>query len=184
MPAETVIVHSPPSEVLENTVPEIKAQPQVIGNAGTEVVQISEADAKQVFADCKKHYEKLLYITFNDQAKTALVKFWPQDFVATETPSAQTLNEDSFLAIVHKTQKPYHGYVVKNVVTDKFFKEVNSGNIPENITLVPLLKGETLVGAFLGWGPKSTYTLAVLRDMEKAVYDFTIRNGWITQEAA
>ncbi len=190
---ETISVPLPPQKALEQTSPEIKAQPQIleptpttIGSSvtTTSASEISESQAKEVFDACKKHYEKLLYLEFNSTKQTTRVKYWPSEYVATESPAEHPLSQDSFLSIVYKTQKPYHGYVAQNSVAEGFFKEVNSGNIPENITLVPLVKGDAPIGAILGWGPKSTYTLTVLRDMEKAIQDFSTRMGWSSPEAA
>ena len=179
---KTVYVEDSPASVLENTVPEIKAQPQIIEEAGQ--AKIEEPRIREVFAECKKHYEKQIYIEFNDAKKTAVARYWPLDFVANETPSEHSLVEDCFLAIVAKTQKPYHGYVVKNAMSDRFFKEVNSGVLPENITVVPLVKNDVVIGALMGWGSKSTYTLAVLRDLERSVNNLCVKIGWINQDAA
>lgn len=187
VPADTLIVQNPPAETLENTVPEIKAQPQIVAStkdSGSIEASIPEDSIKEVFELCRKHYEKQLYVEFNDAKKTAVAKYWPHDFVATETPSEYSLQEDSFLAIVAKTQKSYHGYVVKNSVSERFFKEVNSGQLPENMTMVPLMKNDVVVGAVMGWGPKSTYNLSVLRDMEKTVNDLCLKLGWVQPEAA
>jgi hypothetical protein len=186
--AVTTIDHAPP-EALETTIPEIKAQPQIVTQltsapAAAEHLEIEEASLKDLFAENKKHYEKLVFIQYNDQAKTATVKYWPQDITATETPTAHSIVADSFLAIVYKTQKSYHGYVVKNAITEKFFKEINSGQLPENITVVPIIKNDLLVGALMGWGPKSTYNLTVLREMEKSVQDLVAKFGWVMPEAA
>lgn len=180
IPAETLITQTPAAQVLEDTVPEIKAQPQAVNSESA----VPEEYMKEVFEKCRKHYEKQLYIEFNDSKKTAVAKYWPHDFVAAETPSEHSLQEDSFLAIVAKTQKSYHGYVVKNAISEKFFKEVNSGHLPENMTLVPIMKNDIVVGALMGWGPKSTYNLSVLRDMENTVNDLCLKLGWAQPEAA
>lgn len=163
--------------------PEIKAEPKILEGPQEEVT-IAENFIKEIFSEYKKNYEKQLYVEFNDSTKTAFVKYWPNDFVATETPSKHSLKDDSFLAIISKTQKPYHGYLTKNAVTDKFFKEVNSGHYPENITLVPIIKSNMVVGAFMGWGPKHTYNLTTLRDMEKVVQQLYSKLGWAVPEAA
>ena len=175
--------------VLDDTVPEIKSQPQIIplhtpSSVSVERAIMPEEAINVVFAECKKHYEKQLYIEFNDTTKTAVAKYWPAEYVATETPGSHSLSADSFFSIVAKTQKPYHGYVVKNEVVDKFFKEVNSGHIPENVTVVPITKDDVVVAVLMGWGPKSTYTLTVLRDMERSVNSLCLKLGWVKPEAA
>ncbi len=145
VPAETLFVQTPPAETLENTVPEIKAQPEIIqpepAASNDQQYSLKESDIKPVFLEFKKHYEKHLFIEINESKKIATAKFWPNELVATQTPGPHSITQDSFLSIVAKTQKPYHGHVVKNAITDAFFKEVNSGHQPENITVVPIVKG-------------------------------------------
>jgi hypothetical protein len=36
----------------------------------------------------------------------------------------------------------------------------------------------------MGWGPKTTYTMTVLKDMEKAVRTMTEKLGWTLKEVA
>ncbi len=177
--------------VSEDTVPEVKSTPQVIpmklpasASATSEKIEMPEESIKQVFAECKKHYEKQLYVEFNHTDKTAIVKYWTSEYVATETPAPHTLIKDSFLAIVSKTQKSYHGYVVKSETVDKFFKEVNSGNLPDNVTAVPFTKDDAVVGILMGWGNKTTYSLSVLRDLERSVNAMCLKLNWAKTDAA
>ncbi len=181
------------SAIPEDTVPEVKSVPKILPIAkpapvadalGTSKIEMPEESIKQVFAECKKHYEKQLYIEFNHTDKTAVVKCWTSEYVATETPAAHTLVKDSFLAIVAKTQKSYHGYVVKGETADKFFKEVNSGNLPDNVTVVPFTKDDAVVGVLMGWGNKTTYSLSVLRDLERSVNAMCLKLNWIKSDAA
>ncbi len=184
--ADTAIVQ-PATKIPESTITEIKAEPTVVPNpsvAAESEINIGEDFIKECFSQYRKHYEKQLYIQYNDAGKYAIAKFWPSDFVATETPTKHALIDDSFLAIVSKTQKSYHGYVVKNTITDNFFTEVNSGHTPENITLVPIIKNDVVVGALMGWGPKTTYNMNVLKTLEKTVADLTLKLGWSIPEAA
>ncbi len=58
--------------------------------------------------------------------------------------------------IVEKTLKPYHGYLVKNDVSDKFFAEWNDSVYPEHLTLAPIIIEEQLVGLLLGAGTKES----------------------------
>lgn len=184
-----------PLPILEDKVPEVKAEPEVISAFGADTptipnaqinpdVEMDEAVMKEVFSQCSKYYDKQLYIHYSDAGKYALAKYWPNDFVASESPTKHSIVEDSFLSIVAKTQKPYHGYVVQNAITNKFFTEVNSGQTPENITLIPIMKNGAVVGALMGWGPKTTYNLTVLRALEKAVNQLMMKLGWSIPEAA
>lgn len=173
----------PPPAFQSAMEPEVKAQPQVIAVASSEG-DIPEAAVVEALDTFKNHYEKRIYLEFDPVKKTVIAKYWPQDFVATQGPSPHSLVQDSFLSIVSKTQKPYHGHIVKCAVSDAFFKELNQGVTPENITIVPLVRNEEVIGALVGWGAKTTYTLGVLRDVQKATNDLILKLGWITAEAA
>jgi hypothetical protein len=192
-PLEAPQFTAPP---LEKVGPMVKAIPQILAHATDSLDQskieitdsssplVSESEIKNVFEECKKHYEKQLYLEFDQSQKIVRVKSWPSDYVATMTPSPQPLEADSFFSIVNKTLKPYHGYLVPNPVAEHFFKEVNSGAWPENVTLVPVIKNEKVIAGFLGWGPKATYSLTTLKDMEKSVHQALFKSGWFPREAA
>ncbi len=162
---------------------EIKAQPRVVAIQSSQA-PLDESLIQSALDEAQNIYEKRIYIEFNTEAKTAKARLWPQDFVATEAPSDHSLQEDSFLSIVYKTQKPYHGYIVKSALVDKFFSELNQGEIPENLTLVPLIQNGEVVGALAGWGPKTTYTLSTLRQMENIVQKLGSQLGWVAPDAA
>ncbi|MFN8791270.1 MAG: hypothetical protein ACK5Y2_07430 [Bdellovibrionales bacterium] len=165
---------------------EVRAEPQIVVplQPSAPRVEIPEALALETLEQFKNHYEKRVFIDFNSQAKTAKALYWPQDFVATEAPSAHSLESDSFLSIVMKTQKPYHGYLIKNPIVEKFFRELNQNEIPENVTVVPLICNDDVVGAVAGWGPKMTYNLNVLRDVQKAAHEMSVKLGWAFSDAA
>jgi len=165
---------------------EVRAEPQVVVPVQPSAprVEIPEALALEALEHFKNHYEKRVFIDFNSQAKTAKAIYWPQDFVATEAPSVHSLETDSFLSIVMKTQKPYHGYLIKNAIVERFFRELNQNEIPENVTVVPLICNDDVVGAVAGWGPKMTYNLNVLRDVQKAAHEMSVKLGWAFSDAA
>lgn len=162
---------------------EKKAQPQVVAVA-TSNAPLNESLILEALEQVKEHYDKRLYIEFSVKDKTAVARIWPQDFVAAEQPSILKLEQDSFLSIVYKTQKPYHGYVTKSDIANQFFKELNNGEYPENLTLVPLIKNGDVTGALVGWGLKTSYTLSTLRALEKIADDLSQKLGWITVEDA
>ncbi|MFN7729201.1 MAG: hypothetical protein ACK5P7_08600 [Bdellovibrio sp.] len=60
--------------------------------------------------------------------------------------------------IVARTQKPYHGYLVPNEISDTFFREWTQGTYPEHLTMSPILSGELIVGFLMGWGKSSAGT--------------------------
>lgn len=139
--------------------------------------------------ECLSQYEKLYenrcYFEFNLSKKTAKVSLWPVESTKITTiPTEVSFEKDSFLKIVAITQKSYHGHIIKSPAIEKLFKEINGGSWPENITLVPIVKSGEVIGGIMGWGPKSTYNMNVLREMEKLANELTVSLGYKTQEAA
>jgi|GEM_PF-3885435 len=169
---------------LDQEVTIIKAEPASVTNASSEGLPYEEK-----ILECLSQYEKLYenrcYFEFNAVKKTAKVSLWPVESTKITTfPNEVSLEKDSFLKIVATTQKSYHGHMIKSPPIEKLFKEINGGLWPENITLVPILKSGEIIGGIMGWGPKSTYNMNVLREMERLAHDLSERLGFKVQDAA
>lgn len=195
----TVIAKSPPKplatkaapSILAPKTPEKIATPEVIKKAEPQVLAVVNPSApilsEKVLLALSQYahiYESRCFVEFQPEQKTARVTQWPSDANVSMTPTSMPLDQDSFLKIVAKTQKPYHGHLVKTPVVEQFFKEINKGQIPENVTLVPVVKNGDVVGALMGWGPKTTYSLTVLREIERIVHNLCIELGFTSVEAA
>lgn len=76
------------------------------------------------------------------------------------------LNEPSIFKTVASTLKSYHGYIVLNESNEKFFEFWNQGQVPGNITMVPLIVRNKLVGMWMGLGESNTYNWSTLKQME------------------
>ena len=162
----------------------IKAEPASVMSMNSESSP-SEDKILECLSQYEKLYENRCYFEFNLSKKTAKVKLWPVESTKITTiPSEVSIEKDSFLKIVAITQKSYHGHIIKSPTIEKLFKEINGGAWPENITLVPIIKSGEVIGGIMGWGPKSTYNMNVLREMEKLANDLTVSLGYKTQEAA
>lgn len=86
-----------------------------------------------------------------------------------ETPSqdAIPLATPSPFRVVDQTQKPYHGSVYSNELNDKFFLEWNEGQLPEHLTLTPILVNDHVLGMVLSLGDKSSDSLETLETSER-----------------
>lgn len=170
--------------VSEDTKPAIKATPQILSVASPK----AEVDAEKVrncLAQYKHIYDSRCFLKVDSKAKTFQVTVWPEDSTnITVTPTSHDLQADSFIKIVAQTQKPYHGHVVKTLNTDKFFKEVNGGHLPENVTAIPLIKDGDVIGVILGWGPLATYNMQTLRELENIVQNLGAELGFTPVENA
>tara|TARA_B110001454_G_scaffold219192_1_gene251222 strand:+ start:107677 stop:109107 length:1431 start_codon:yes stop_codon:yes gene_type:complete len=76
------------------------------------------------------------------------------------------LNEPSIFKTVASTLKSYHGHIVLNESNEKFFEFWNQGQVPGNITMVPLIVRNKLVGMWMGLGESNTYNWNTLKQME------------------
>lgn len=175
IPSPTTIASE--SEVIK------KAEPQVIGVINP-AAAVSEGPVLQALQQIGNLYENRCYVDFQASKQVARAQLWPAEMNITIAPTDMTLKNDSFLKIVGNTQKPYHGHLIKTPVTEQFFKEMNHGAIPENVTLVPIVKNNEVVGALMGWGSKSTYQMSTLREFEKIVQQLCLNLGFTTPDAA
>jgi hypothetical protein len=162
---------------------EVKAEPKVIEVLNSEAA-ISEGPVLQTLQQVAEIYEHRCYLEFNPDKNTALAQFWPAEMNISTQPTPVDLNKDSFLKIVAKIQKPFHGYLIPTESTMQFFQEMNHGSLPENVTVVPLIKSGEVVGAIMGWGPKSQYAIQHLRKMEKIVNQLCLTLGFTPVEQA
>lgn len=163
---------------MEDLNPPVKAVPQIISVASPNATIDSEK-IKKCFHQFKHIYENRCFIKIDMKAKKYQVTLWPEDSNMTVSPSQHDLQPDSFIKIVAYTQKSYHGHVINTLNTEQFFKEVNAGRIPENVTAVPLINNNEVVGIILGWGPKLTYNVQTLREIESLVQILSSELGFI-----
>jgi hypothetical protein len=78
-----------------------------------------------------------------------------------------SLGQPSPFRIVAKTLKPYHGYISPCDIAEKFFEDWNSSQIPDHLTVVPIIIEEEMVGALLGIAEKSVNQKASLHLTER-----------------
>lgn len=98
---------------------------------------------------------------------------WGGKFKKPETMLASyTLAQPSPFRIVLRTQQPYHGYVVSNDINEKFFAQWNDSQMPEHLTIAPVVVDDHLVGMLLGIGPKESNTKAALHLAENLAQKF------------
>lgn len=80
---------------------------------------------------------------------------WEGDW--SENPNVKNeieLAENSIFKIVCNTKMPYHGYVVRNDVNDRFLDAFNKGKLPDHATLIPVTLNKNVVAVILGFCEK------------------------------
>ncbi len=116
---------------------------------------------EKLFSELGAHYEKsMILLKSGDQIKPWR---WSSQFAPT-TPSitSVTLLQPSPFRIVHRTHKPFHGYVVPNDLNNKFFAQWNNAQTPEHLTIAPVMVKDHVIGMLLAIGAKTADTKACL----------------------
>lgn len=126
-----------------------------------------DKDVISSFQQMKTFFKKSMLLAIGD--KDTLVKplLWDSGFdVKTPTTPEFNLKTPSIFKVVSGTQKPYHGYIVPNDLNESFFESWNHGQIPDHVTIVPLMDGDILIGMIMGFGEKASYNKNVLQFTE------------------
>lgn len=117
---------------------------------------------QRIFKEMKNHYLKSMLFKKQGNALTPWKwdsEFQPQD-AQIENPIS--LGAPSPFRIASRTLKPYHGFLVQNEISEKFFEDWNSSQVPDHLTLHPILDGDQMIGILLGIAEKGVNQKASL----------------------
>lgn len=119
------------------------------------------------FTKSSNLFEKFILIAIDPSELNAVPVSW-SDNISPRSKDLEKLDltEPSIFKTVASTLKSYHGYIVLNESNEKFFEFWNEGQVPGNITMVPLIVRNKLVGMWMGLGESNTYNWNTLRQME------------------
>ena len=106
---------------------------------------------------------------------------WDQKSTENKLASPTDMRASSIFRIVESTQKSFHGPIVANDISMKFFSDWNQQQIPDNVTIVPILHSDKVIAMVLCIGDRSHYTRASLQFAERATQEF---NGQIIPGSA
>ncbi|MGZ3772113.1 MAG: hypothetical protein ACXVCY_08480 [Pseudobdellovibrionaceae bacterium] len=128
---------------------------------------------KTTLSQMKTQFEKSIILSLDEQ-ETQVVPFaWDESFQdIKDTSISVPLQTPSIFNIVSATQKPFHGYISPNKINQDFFVDWNNGNIPEHVTITPIIIDEKVIGMLMGFGTKSNYNKDSLNLAEKLSSDF------------
>lgn len=119
------------------------------------------------FSKVTNLFDKFILIAIDPSELHAVPVSW-SDNISPRSKDLEKLDltEPSIFKTVASTLKSYHGYIVLNESNEKFFEFWNQGQVPGNITMVPLIIRNKLVGMWMGLGESHTYNWATLKQME------------------
>lgn len=89
-----------------------------------------------------------------------------------DSSESVSLSVPSPWRIVMKTHMPYHGYLIPNEPSTRFFEIWNNSQTPDHLTLTPIVVEEHVIGMVLGIGDKSADTKASLQLTERWAQEF------------
>lgn len=126
------------------------------------------------FHQLKTFFKKSMLLAIGDKDRLVKPILWDGGFDIRKPATPEfNLKTPSIFKIVSGTQKPYHGYVVVNDLNESFFESWNHGQIPDHVTVVPLMDGDLVVGMIMGFGEKSSYNKNVLQFTENVAKGLT-----------
>ena len=121
---------------------------------------------QEIFAKSQAHYQKSMLLRVSGNSVVA--GDWDSQFHATNSPEEPiSLNQPSIFRIVKQTMKAYHGYIAVNDVNEKYFDEWNQGQIPDHVTVVPVINEEKVIGMIVGFADKNINKKLSLSLLEK-----------------
>ncbi|WP_413287462.1 hypothetical protein [Bdellovibrio sp. HCB337] len=128
------------------------------------------------FQRLRTFFKKSMLLAIGDKDRVIKPIVWDENFEGLTPQTAEfNLKTPSIFKIVTGTQKPYHGFVTVNDLNESFFESWNHGQIPDHVTLVPLMDGDLVVGMLMGFGEKSSYNKNVLQFTEGVAKDLSQR---------
>lgn len=125
-------------------------------------VEKMDSWVEKLFSEMNGHYSKtMILLKSGDQVKPWK---WNTSFTpSTPAVSSISLVQPSPFRIVHRSHKPFHGYVVPNELNDKFFAQWNGSVTPEHLTITPIMIEDHVIGMLLAIGNKEADTKSNLQ---------------------
>lgn len=168
---------SPPLGSNQQPVPDqTPSKPTEFATAAAPSVRIDKSKNEllmKILEQMKTHYQKSMILKADDSNVTPWL--WDSGF---QTPAASSghqisLDSASPFRIVARTLMPYHGYVVEGETQEKFFDSWNQSQIPDFLSIVPVIVDDKLVGMLLGIADKNINAKASLILLESLAANFT-----------
>ena len=131
-------------------------------------------EVKEAFAEMEKIFEACMVLKFETSTSSLLPWQWNdycQQMRGEQSRDKEKIDihEKSIFRIVHRSQQPYHGYIVASPMNQQFFNQWNDRRVPEHITVCPILINRKIAyneleGMLLGFNNKHS-----LRDSENCL---------------
>lgn len=130
-----------------------------------------KADLQKFLTQISGAYGKTMFLALDEKRQGFIPLAWSESFGSPTSATKIPFGQPGFFQIVMATEKPYHGYIVPSEANEQFLQAWNQGKTPETLTIVPLMRPEGMLGAIVAIGPKSSYSMTILRHVEKTGAD-------------
>jgi hypothetical protein len=141
------------------------AEPKVEARKST--VDQSAILKSKVIDPLLPYYNKIMILLKRDSVLSPWL--WNANFTPSEQdPQSVSLEKPSPFRIVDRTLKSYHGYVVDGEVQEAFFDNWNNSEVPDVLTISPVVIQDQLVAAVLAIGDKNMNQKTSLQNCEKS----------------
>lgn len=128
-----------------------------------------------IFKQLSRQFSKSMLLRKEGNALTPWQ--WDSHFQSPAQTQPITLGVPSPFRIVQRTMRPYHGYVVPGEVQEKFFDEWNSSQIPDHLTIAPIVANDEVLGMLLCVGEKNINPKASLELCENMAAEIVNKMG-------
>lgn len=123
----------------------------------------------QIFTDLSAYLDQLIILSYNELSLSITPLYWNDHLPSNVSVRSYQITSPNIFRIVSMSEKPFHGAPILNDFNEKFFEDWHGGEIPNHLTIIPLLVSGKVVGMIYGAGPKSSYTGQALKFCETKI---------------
>lgn len=164
MPAHNIIAQPKMTSVL----PSEQSWLELVQTKGTDLFGKL---CSELFIEMKAYFDHTILLSYNEASKNVLAMVWDVDLNESSS-KIYSLETPSVLRIVRNTEKPYHGSPVINDFNEKFFEDWHSGELPDHLTITPLIVEGKVIGMVYASGRNAANTPQALSFAETQTKEF------------
>lgn len=150
--------------------------------------QYSAEEQESLITETFEHLRGLYKNCFLMKCENSVAKLFKWDATMKPNGGGKNISVDlafpTFFRILHKTNLPYHGYLVDSPAHRNFFNELKIKDLPACVTAIPIKNEAALVGVLVCIGDEPMQKLDMLRKAEEAATKLVEVMGPAWAEAA
>lgn len=166
-PTESALDNQP-EEVFESEVDESASDLE----EATAILNTANVIQKQspLIGELKTRYQNVVILKMQNE------ELMPLDWDSGLTVNRQAIDiqQPSFLKVVFKSQKPYHGYLAENQFHQNLFKLWGLDKLPDHVTAVPIVNGNKITEVVVGIGDEGCAGFQMIHFVESAIKNYPI----------